>query len=819
MLHKGIALCLSCSIAIGLYLFGTLGGNPNLWYMGAGVILGSSLGAGLMCYIHTQRQNSIHSEYEKELFLSAYRSLSDGYYLLDLRRGSEEISAKFRELFSLPMNATKFVHLADYLPSETFALLHYYYQSYQKTPLDPKLARVFTLSPNASRHIECHVDYVLTPQGKLLYFIFWFKDISKAHFLQERLRIENDYLISEVKKFSTLLNTLPFPIWVRNADLRITYCNVAYAQIAEERAEHLDSRHFPELDSKSLQLAKKVQTSGKAASEKRHLIVNSQRLFHYIEELPVSEAETFIGYCHNIHAIELLKREVQSYATSQANLLECSANAMAIFSNDMRIHSFNQSFLKLWDLEEQWLERMQPSYGQILDLLREKRLLPEQVNFQHFRQRQLRLFHNLEEPYNEFFHLPDGRTLRLLAIPYVMGGVLFSFEDITDRLALERSHNMLIAVQQATIDHLQEGVAVLGENGKLKLYNPVYAKLWGYDAETLANGPHFSDLLEKAKLLYNHGGHWEEVKHNILAMLSSRVLVKERLERTDGVVIDRLCIPLPDGAILLSYLDVTDSITMERSLRHRNQLLQAESSLKSAFLSTITRDLQSPLSNVIRLTEAMREYFYESLSERQQNYVDSLYATSQQLSYFMDDMLELSSIESRRFSLHNKPFDLYRLLTEIRQSLAERFQFIDLDVQIECSPTIGAMVGDADYVKQLIKLTALQIISTLPSHSTFILWAMSSEEDILITAEPSPYTHIDSDQPWLFEPMMYLSQQHQSSHHHLGLPIGLLRHFFDHHAAKLEVKTYEDGRKCVTCRFKRDVNTLKSSGPKYISYY
>ena len=63
--------------------------------------------------------------------------------------------------------------------------------------------------------------------------------------------------------------------------------------------------------------------------------------------------------------------------------------------------------------------------------------------------------------------------------PHPLGGLIFVYEDVTDRLALERSYNTLIEVQRETLDNLYEGIAVFGSDGRLKLHNPAYRKIWG----------------------------------------------------------------------------------------------------------------------------------------------------------------------------------------------------------------------------------------------------------------------------------------------------------------------------------------------------
>src|SRR5690606_12094179 len=115
------------------------------------------------------------------------------------------------------------------------------------------------------------------------------------------------------------------------------------------------------------------------------------------------------------------------------------------------------------------------------------------------------------ETYEEILHIPDGKIIRLLVIPHALGGLIFSFEDVTDKLALERSYNTLIAVQRETLNNLHEGVAVFGEDGRLRLCNPIYQKLWGLNSSFVNSDPHIGDILEETKSYYNYSD-WSEFK-------------------------------------------------------------------------------------------------------------------------------------------------------------------------------------------------------------------------------------------------------------------------------------------------------------------
>ena len=79
--------------------------------------------------------------------------------------------------------------------------------------------------------------------------------------------------------------------------------------------------------------------------------------------------------------------------------------------------------------------------------------------------------------------------MRVVTTPNPEGGVIYLFDDVTERLDLERRYDALIRVQGETLDNLAEAVAVFGSDGRLRLFNPAFARMWRLAPETLAERP------------------------------------------------------------------------------------------------------------------------------------------------------------------------------------------------------------------------------------------------------------------------------------------------------------------------------------------
>src|SRR5205085_7326742 len=163
-----------------------------------------------------------------------------------------------------------------------------------------------------------------------------------------------------------------------------------------------------------------------------------------------------------------------------------------------------------------------PSLDELLGRLRERRRVPEYADFRAFKRQQLGMFTSLIEPLGELMHLPDGRTLSVSVSPHPLGGLIFVYEDVTDRLALESSYNTLIAVQRETLDNLFEGIAVFGSDGRLKLQNPAYRKIWALSETDLAGEPHIGGIVDKTRAFYDDGVDWPAVREQVIAKITGQ---------------------------------------------------------------------------------------------------------------------------------------------------------------------------------------------------------------------------------------------------------------------------------------------------------
>ena len=451
----------------------------------------------------------------------------------------ESCSPGLAAILGVPVvGVNQFADLSDQFDRQDFAALDAAAQALRRanTPFD---LRVTT---GSDRLLQARGRVVTGTGAEPISFLIWFHDISGVRAETVALMDQAARAVEQQALTQRVLDTVPFPAWRRRPDLSISWVNMAYCAAVEVDAATA-VRDSVELlpgtePNRGGTLADMAQKTGAVQSEKKRFAVGGERRTFEIIETPLDVGGT-LGIARDVTGREDALGELDRHTEAHASVMDRLPSAIAIFGPDKRLSFFNEAFFRLWGLDEDWLEQ-NPSHGEILETLRESRRLPEQADFPAFKAQVLEQYTSVIEPLEEQQHLPDGRTLRVVTAPHTLGGLLFIYEDVSDRLEMERSRNTLAAVQLATLDHLFEGVAVFGSDGRLQLSNSGYAKIWNLDLGYLATEPHVADLAERCRTLFpiSGGDDWPTVKARVIDRTLDRTARSARLERLSFETID-----------------------------------------------------------------------------------------------------------------------------------------------------------------------------------------------------------------------------------------------------------------------------------------
>lgn len=635
-------------------------------------------------------------------------------------------------------------------------------------------------------------------------FTLWLHDTTESTQRETELATQAATLREDAERLRSVLDVIEIPIWRRSSEFDLKWCNATYAARVEATRDEAVADGGIELVSnvpraEARALSQKALEGGATERRRRHVVVDGERRLFEIFEAPAPDEIGTIGWAQDVTEVEIAEADLRRHIAAHAEVLESLNTAIAIYSAKQRLAFFNSEFVKLYGLDEHWLAS-EPTLGEVVEAQREQKRLPEEADWRAFKRRMNELFTSLTEPQEELLHLPDETTLRCIISPHPFGGLQFMTQDVTDRMALERSYSTLTAVQRATLDNLYEAVAVFGADGRLKLSNPGYAELWSLDPSDVEGEPHMTDLVDRSKELVDYGDDWDAYRVNQIAHITERQRSHHRLYQRDGKVLDCSFVPLPDGATLLTYLDVTDSVQVEQALRERAEALETADRLKSEFLANVSYELRTPLNTVIGFTEILANQYFGPLNERQQEYARGSLESSQHLLSLINNILDLATIEAGLMVLDIGTVDVRDMLKSMLNLTHERIQNKNLDVSFRCDQEVGRLDGDERRLKQVVFNLLSNAIKFTPSGGNIELGARR-EGDVIALWVSDTGIGIDREEfDRVFDKFSRASNTpaRQSG---TGLGLSLVKNFVELHGGRVEMDSTPERGTTVTCRF------------------
>ncbi|MCC7346091.1 MAG: PAS-domain containing protein [Variibacter sp.] len=621
------------------------------------------------------------------------------------------------------------------------------------------------------------------------------KDVGGAALALAQLRNAHARLIAETEPLRMLAEGLPAPVWMRDQLGRLSWTNQAYAQ-AVEAASPADAvaRGVELLDSGERAELEQARATGRTQMARMPAVVAGHRRVLDVLDLPTGKGSAGIGI--DVTEIETLRAELAHMIEAHRRTLDQLPTAVAIFSAGQRLTFCNAAYRALWELDADFLEG-QPTDSAILDRLRAARKLPEQLDFRQWRNQLFEAYRALE-PKEHWWHLPDGRALRVVTTPNPEGGITYVFDDVTERLDLERRYDSLIRVQGETLENLVEAVVVFGSDGRMRLHNSAFVKMWNIPALQTVGRPHIEAIVEAARPLHDDAEFWEGLR-GAVAGLDTREPMSKRLERVDGSVVDCATVPLPDGATLVCFQDVTDTVNVERALRERNDALEAADHLKNDFVHHVSYELRTPLTNIIGFAHLLRDLSIGPLTDKQREYLGYISSSSGALLAIINDILDLASIDAGAMQLDLGAVDIRKTMDAAAEGVRDRLAEQGLTLDIQADAEIGRFTADERRIRQILFNLLSNAIAFSQPGGTITL-AAERRPGAVVFAVADRGRGIPRE---IVERVFNRFETHSlgSQHRGAGLGLSIVRSFVELHGGAVTLDSAEGKGTTVTCIF------------------
>jgi signal transduction histidine kinase len=610
---------------------------------------------------------------------------------------------------------------------------------------------------------------------------------------------------TEAEAQRSLLEAMPSPVWIRDATGRLSFVNAAFARAAGAAAPanaiakgqellHLDTRED----------AARQRANGQAWSGSAAASIDGRRCTFEVFETPTPHGSA--GICHDITELDRLRSELGSMVGAHRRVLDQLSTGVAIFGPDRNLAFYNAAYRALWEIDAGFLDGS-PADSAVIDRLRATRRLPEQKDFRAWKA-ELHNAYRAREPATYEWHLPDQRTLRVVTTPNPDGGVTYLFDDVTERLNLARRFDALIRVHRETLDNLTDAVALFGSDGRVRLHNPAFARMWQLSPTMLDERPHIEAMTERFRKLHRNPETWQSLRAAVTA-IDSREPVLRRIERMDGSVINCRTVRLPDGATLMAFQDVTDSAKVERALTEHNIALEQANKIKFDFVKNVSYELRQPLTNIIGFAHLLGDAVTGPLTLKQTEYVGYITGSSNALLAIIDNILDLASIDAGIVTLDLDRVDIHATVAAAIEGVQDRLVRNNIRLERRTPHDIGTFVADERRIRQILFNLLSNAVGFSPPGETVVLTTQRTRDHISFTVEDRG-PGISSD---IKEKVFDWFETHTegTGHRGAGLGLSIVRSFVEMHRGTVRIDSVPGRGTTVVCTFPLAAETAKDA--------
>ncbi|HEX6072822.1 MAG TPA: ATP-binding protein [Sphingomicrobium sp.] len=641
------------------------------------------------------------------------------------------------------------------------------------------------------------------PPGTLL---LWFFDTSASEEDRSRLALRLRQTEGALDSLTHLIEAAPFPMWYRGPDLKLGLVNSAFVEAVEGRdAADVISRGAELIDATGenspLATARAAQDGGRIVSRMQPAIIRGERRMLRIVNVPLSTGAV-AGFAIDVQDLEDARTELGRHIESQRELADRMTAGTAQFDAEKSLIFFNRPFAVMAQLDPEWLSD-KPEFDRVIERMRDNQRLPEARDFPAWKEERRSWFTSAEEVIEEEWMLPNGDHLRVVAQPLPDGGLRLILEDRTEQLRLASARDTLLRVRAATFDNLYEAISVFASDGRLYLWNRRFSEDWELEEEWLTEHPRVDELVPAmARKLVNPTAA-AQIREIVRQTTNERQSATGRISMTDGRHFQFAAVPLPDGNALLTMVDVTDSTRIEAALRERASALEEADRVKTDFVANMSYELRTPLTSIGGFSEMLAAGYAGKLTPKAADYMAAILEAVARLSKLVDDVLDLTTGDTRPVALEIERVDIAGLcraaVDRARLQAGEKAQKLDSEIL----PTAGHVFGDARRLRESIEHVLENAIAYTDRKGRIQLKAEGDEEKAIVRISDNGSGIAKEDIPRVFNRFDRVQEAGVRGEAALGLGLPLTRQFIEAHGGTVELESKKGKGTIVTLTIPR----------------
>ncbi|MBD3867437.1 MAG: hybrid sensor histidine kinase/response regulator [Acidobacteria bacterium] len=232
-----------------------------------------------------------------------------------------------------------------------------------------------------------------------------------------------------------------------------------------------------------------------------------------------------------------------------------------------------------------------------------------------------------------------------------------------------------------------------------------------------------------------------------------------------------------------------------------NEALTEASKAKSEFLANVSHELRTPLNAVIGFSEVLSAQETEGLSGRQLDFLKAIHDGGDHLLSLINDILDLSKIESGRMPLNLDVVEAVPIVSEVVAMLQGQAEKTELDLVAECDDGISPVSVDPRLFREVLLNLVSNAIKFTPEGGSIRVLARMEDSDLVVQVVDNGIGLAEGDQARVFEQFFQVDGTYTRKFRGTGLGLGLVRRMVEMHGGTVAVHSVLGEGATFSCRF------------------